>query len=169
MIELPEAMVLSKQLSNEFSGKVIVESIAAQNPHKFAGYSGDHALYDGYLTQKKIECASAYGGQVELWAGDMTLVFNDGVNLRIHPRKKVDSLGENDKNGLFVALKDTLLKMMEFGGRDTGKDIYGNPGGYTSTLSKNTLHSPCKRCESQIIKEAYLGGSIYYCSGCQTV
>jgi len=57
VIELPEAMVLSKQLSNEFSGKVIVEVITAQNPHKFAWFSGDPALYIGYLTHKRIEGA----------------------------------------------------------------------------------------------------------------
>ena len=71
MIELPEAAVLSKQLSNELSGKEIVEVIAAQNPHKFAWYSGDPALYYVYLTQKQIEGAVSYGGQVELWAGDI--------------------------------------------------------------------------------------------------
>jgi len=93
------------------------------------------------------------------------ILFNAGF----HPRKKVDSLDENDKNGLFVAIKETLLNMMELGGRDTEKDIYGNPGGYTANLSKNTMGSPCKRCGSQIMKEAYLGGSVYFCSGCQSV
>jgi formamidopyrimidine-DNA glycosylase len=274
MIELPEATVLSKQLSKELSGKKIVEVIAAQNPHKFAWYTGDPALYEGNLTYKQIEGAVSYGGQVELWAGDMTLVFSDGVNLRFHskndpppakhqlflkfddesslsagiamyggllctpkdkndnpyyliakekpsplgdsftldyfeklftpkdqklslkaflatnqripglgngvlqdilfnagfhPKKKVESVDEKGKNELFVALKGTLSKMMELGGRDTEKDIYGNPGGYISILSKNTLNRLCKRCGSQIIKEAYLGGSIYYCSGCQTI
>jgi hypothetical protein len=155
LIELSEASVLSKQLADELSGKETVEVMVAQNPHKFAWYSGDPALYIGYLTHKRVEGAVSYGDQVELWTGDMALVFSDGVNLRFHPRKKVDSLEEIDKNGLFVALKDTLLKMMELGGRDTEKDIYGNPGGYTAILSKNSLGSPCKRCSSQIMKEAY--------------
>ena len=274
MIELPEAAVLSKQLSLELSGKEIVEVIAAQNPHKFAWYSGDPALYDGYLSHNQIKGANSYGGQVELQAGDMTLVFSDGVNLhyhskndpppgkhqlflkfddetslsatismyggllctpngkndnqyyliakekpsplgesfnldyflelftpldeklslkaflatnqripglgngvlqdilfnaRFHPKKKVNSLDETEKKDLFNAVKNTLSKMSELGGRDTEKDFYGNPGGYISILSKNTLNTPCKRCGSQIIKEAYLGGSIYYCSGCQSV
>jgi hypothetical protein len=160
LIELPEASVLSKQLADELSGKETVEVMVAQNPHKFAWYSGDPALYIGYLTHKRVEGAVSYGDQVELWTGDMALVFSDGVNLRFHPRKKVDSLEEIDKNGLFVALKDTLLKMMELGGRDTEKDIYGNPGGYTTIFSKNSISSPCKRCGSQIIKEAYLGGRV---------
>ena len=160
MIELPEASVLSKQLADELSGKETVEVKAAQNPHKFAWYSGDPALYIGYLTHKRVEGAVSYGDQAELWTGDMALVFSDGVNLRFHPRKKVDSLDEKGKNGLFMALQDTLSKMMELGGRDTEKDIYGNPGGYTTIFSKNSISSPCKRCGSQIIKEAYLGGRV---------
>jgi formamidopyrimidine-DNA glycosylase len=274
MIELPEAVVLSKQLSLELSNKEITQVIAAQNPHKFAWYSGDPAFYNGYLTHKRVEGAVSYGGQVELWAGDMSLVFSDGVNLRFHlkndlppgkhqlflkfndgtslsasiamyggllctpkgkndnpyyqiakekpsplsdlftvdyflnlftaedqklslkaflatnqripglgngvlqdilfnagfhPRKKIATLNDYEKNNLFVALIETLSRMMELGGRDTEKDFYGNPGGYTTILSKNSLSSPCKRCGSQIIKEAYLGGSIYFCSGCQSV
>ena len=160
MIELSEASVLSKQLADELSGKETVEVKAAQNPHKFAWYSGDPALYIGYLTHKRVEGAVSYGDQAELWTGDMALVFSDGVNLRFHPRKKVDSLDEKGKNGLFMALQDTLSKMMELGGRDTEKDIYGNPGGYTTIFSKNSISSPCKRCGSQIIKEAYLGGRV---------
>ena len=70
-------------------------------------------------------------------------------NAEFHPRKKVVSLEENNKNGLFVALKDTLLKMLELGGRDTEKDIYGNSGGYSPILSKNTLSSQCKRYGSK--------------------
>lgn len=274
MIELPEALVLSKQLSLELSGKEIIEVIAAQNPHKFAWYSGDPSQYKNYLTHKKIERVISYGGQVELCAGDMTLVFSDGVNLHFHskndpqpskhqlflkfddetilsatismyggllctpkgenenlyyllakekpspltdlftrdyflslfssnveklslkaflatnqripglgngvlqdilfnagyhPKKKINSLDENDKNRLFIAITKTISRMAELGGRDTEKDLYGKPGGYLSILCKNTLHNPCQRCGSEIIKESYLGGSIYYCSGCQVL
>jgi formamidopyrimidine-DNA glycosylase len=59
--------------------------------------------------------------------------------------------------------------MTESGGRDTEKDLYGNPGGYPTILSKNTFGNPCKKCGSKIVKEAYLGGSVYFCSGCQAL
>ncbi len=274
MIELPEALVLSKQLSSELTGKKIVEVVAGQNPHKFAWYSSDPSQYRNYLVQKEVEGANSYGGQVELIAGDVTLVFSDGINLNfrlkndpppakhqlflkfddettlsatismyggllctqkgkndnqyylaakekpspltelftldyflglfspkderlslksflatnqripglgngilqdilfnagIHPKKKINSLNENDKDRLFDAIKRTIMRMSELGGRNTEKDIYGLPGGYSTLLSKNTLHNPCQRCGSEIIKESYLGGSIYYCSGCQVL
>lgn len=274
MIELPEALVLSKQLSSELTGKKIMEVVAAQNPHKFAWYSGDPSQYGNYLENNKIDEANSYGGQVELIAGDMALVFSEGVNLHFrpkndlppakhqlllkfddetslsvtismyggilctqkgnndnqyyliarekpspltesftleyflglftpldeklslkaflatnqripglgngilqdilfnagfHPKKKINSLDENDKNHLFEAIIKTILKMADFGGRDTEKDIYGFSGRYSTILSKNTMQKPCQRCGSEIIKESYLGGSIYYCSGCQVL
>ena len=70
---------------------------------------------------------------------------------------------------LFVAIKETLDNMVSEGGRDTEKDLLGNPGGYHCILSKNTCHELCPRCGGKIIKEAYLGGSIYYCRDCQTI
>lgn len=85
----------------------------------------------------------------------------------IHPKRKVNSLSKDEKDKLFQSIKDTLAQMAEQGGRDTEKDLYGNPGGYRTRLSKNTASQPCTICGGSIKKESYLGGSIYYCDGCQ--
>lgn len=85
----------------------------------------------------------------------------------IHPKKKVRTFTAEDKEKLYHSVKTTLARMVELGGRDTEKDIYGNPGGYQTKLSKNTMNAPCSVCGQAICKEAYLGGSIYYCEGCQ--
>ena len=53
------------------------------------------------------------------------------------------------------------------GGRDTERDLFGRFGGYRTILSKNTSGKPCSTCGDIIKKEAYLGGSIYYCPTCQ--
>jgi formamidopyrimidine-DNA glycosylase len=57
--------------------------------------------------------------------------------------------------------------MAEKGGRDTEKDLFGNAGGYKTLLSKNTYKNPCPNCGNTIVKEAYLGGAIYFCPVCQ--
>ncbi|KIO44089.1 MULTISPECIES: formamidopyrimidine-DNA glycosylase [Sanguibacteroides] len=86
---------------------------------------------------------------------------------RIHPRSKVSSLSFTQKEGLFEAIKVVLSEMYCFGGRSTETDLFGKPGGYISHLSKATLGSNCLRCGEMILKENYMGGSIYYCPGCQ--
>ncbi len=86
---------------------------------------------------------------------------------RIHPKRKVGTLSEDERAGLLSAIKRVLGEMTRLGGRDTEKDLLGNAGGYRTVMSKNTVLSPCAVCGSAIVKENYMGGSVYYCSGCQ--
>ncbi|HEY95406.1 MAG TPA: endonuclease VIII [Dehalococcoidia bacterium] len=88
-------------------------------------------------------------------------------NAGIHPKRKVETLTDGESESLFTSVKSTLKEMTEQGGRDTEKNLFGEPGGYLTKLSKNTLNSPCPVCGGRIIKQAYMGGSIYFCAGCQ--
>lgn len=90
-------------------------------------------------------------------------------NARINPKQKVLNLSDDKKQALFNSLKTTLQKMTEKGGRDTQTDLYGNNGGYQTILSSKTWKNPCPRCSSAIVKEAYMGGSVYYCPECQKI
>ncbi len=85
----------------------------------------------------------------------------------VHPKRKVGTFTETDKEKLFRSIKTTLAEMIGGGGRNTEKDLNGNQGGYITRLSKNTVGKTCPECSHMIQKEAYLGGSIYYCDGCQ--
>jgi len=57
--------------------------------------------------------------------------------------------------------------MVSKGGRDTELDLFRTPGSYKTILCKNTVNKPCLVCGTIIKKEAYMGGSIYYCEKCQ--
>lgn len=91
------------------------------------------------------------------------ILFNAGI----HPKRKMDTLGGDELEALRRAVVGTLREMSERGGRDTENDLYGLPGGYPSILSRNTVGTACPRCGGEIVKEAYMGGSVYYCKGCQ--
>ena len=86
---------------------------------------------------------------------------------RIHPRRKMSEISESEIEEMFQAVKRVLADMVAKGGRDTETDLFGNAGGYRTILSKYTVDQACPACDSIIRKEAYLGGSIYYCPGCQ--
>jgi len=88
-------------------------------------------------------------------------------NTKMHPKKKVNTLAETDKEVLFNSVKATVSAMAAEGGRDTELDLFGYPGGYKTILCKNTVNKPCQICGTIIKKEAYMGGSIYYCEKCQ--
>lgn len=91
------------------------------------------------------------------------ILFNAGIN----PKRKISSITDFEKKELYHSLKTTLRSMTEKGGRDSQKDIFGNKGKYKSILSSSTYKNPCPNCGSEIIKEAYMGGSVYYCNHCQ--
>lgn len=86
----------------------------------------------------------------------------------IHPKRKMSAVSDEEYDRLFDTLKATLGKMADQGGRDTEKDLYGNPGGYQTFLSKKTVCTPCVKCGYELRKENYLGGTIYYCEHCQS-
>lgn len=91
------------------------------------------------------------------------ILFNAGVS----PKRKMSSVDGKDMENLLEAMKSTLGAMLENGGRDTEKDLFGNKGRYRTLMSKNTYKNPCPVCGGAILKEAYLGGTIYYCPACQ--
>lgn len=91
------------------------------------------------------------------------ILFQAGV----HPKSKLSALGSGDLDRLYLSVKETLAEMARLGGRDTEKDLFGNPGGYHSILSKLTLAYPCPVCGGAITRQAYLGGNVYFCSSCQ--
>jgi len=85
MIELPEANNLAQQINQSLVGKTISSTIAAQSAHKFAWYNGDPADYPAILVGNTLLSARGIGMFVEIALSNCTLLFNDGVNLRLHP------------------------------------------------------------------------------------
>ena len=88
---------------------------------------------------------------------------------RLHPKRKMSTVSDAEYEKLFFAVKDTLASMTALNGRDTEKDLFGNFGGYTTILSKNTVGKPCPVCGTTIEKAAYMGGAVYWCSVCQSL
>lgn len=88
-------------------------------------------------------------------------------NAKLFPKRKINTLIDDEIKELYNATVSTLNKMVSNHGRDCEKDIYGNPGGYKTILSAKSYKSGCPLCHSEIKKEQYLGGSIYYCPNCQ--
>ena len=275
MIEIPEAITLSKQLNDTITGKTISKVIAVHNKHKFTWYYGEPTNYQNHLKDKTINKSDAFGGYVELSAGAMRILYSEGANLRyftdgsqtpkkhqllieftdssilcasvqmyggvgcflentfdnkyyflakekpsplskefdenyfsalisddnikklsvkaflateqripglgngvlqdilynakIHPKHKVNELSEKQISNLFNSIKNTLKEMTDNNGRDTEKDLFSQNGGYITKVSNNTVGKTCKVCGSLIEKRSYMGGSIYYCNGCQTI
>jgi formamidopyrimidine-DNA glycosylase len=77
------------------------------------------------------------------------------------------TLSDHELSGLYAAIKSTLQEMADKGGRDTEKDLYGNPGPYLTVMGKKNPGMICPICGNMIKRMAYLGGNIYVCEECQ--
>jgi len=82
MIELPEANIYARQITETLAGKQIARATANQSPHGFAWYTGDPAAYDHLLAGKTFQQAKAYSNHVEIQVDEMLLVLS--TNLHYH-------------------------------------------------------------------------------------
>lgn len=87
-------------------------------------------------------------------------------NAKIHPKRKVNTLSENELLALHNSFIYTIDSIIKHNGRDTETDLYGNKGNYVTLNTKYKNQVSCS-CSSNIIKESYMGGSIYTCPICQ--
>lgn len=271
MIELPEAVTLTRQITAELAGKTVRSVYPPTKQHKFTWFSGDPSGYQEQLADRIVIAGEGFGSHAEIVfnnglrldfsdgasprlyesraasPGDYQLLieFSDGyilavtvamyggivlhgegynnpyylaskssvspltgefteryrsvfsrskpslsakaflateqrfpgigngvlqdilLNAHVHPKRKIGSLSGAEQEHLLSAIVGTLTEMTARGGRDTEKDLYGKAGGYRTMLSKNTLATGCPLCGGPIVKEAYLGGAVYFCPACQ--
>jgi formamidopyrimidine-DNA glycosylase len=132
----------------------------------------DRDYFEGLLTSPEVQKLSlkAFLATEQRIPGLGNGVLQDILwQVKIHPRRKVQTLTPAERDELFAAVRKTLQLMTEKGGRDTEKDLFGQAGGYQTAMSKNHAGEPCPVCGTEIVKQAYMGGSIYFCPTCQKV
>ena len=86
---------------------------------------------------------------------------------KLSPKRKVPTLSIEERKRLYRAVVETIRDAVRLGGRDTEKDLYGNPGRYVPQMDRRTAGTPCPDCGAAIVKISYLGGSCYLCPDCQ--
>lgn len=90
-------------------------------------------------------------------------------NARVNPQSKLGKLSADNMTAIYDSIKATLADMTEKGGRDTEKNLFGQPGGYMTRLSSKTAAYACPVCGGPITRKAYMGGNVYFCEACQPV
>lgn len=145
------------------------ESVLARQRPSPLSEQFDRAYFDGLFTEATPKLSTkAFLATEQRIPGLGNGSLQDILwTARLHPKRKMGMLSAEELDATFKAVKSVLSEMTARGGRDTERDLFGCPGGYKTVLSKNTVGTPCPACGTIIKKEPYLGGSIYYCGGCQ--
>ena len=82
MIEIPESLVIARQLNETVKGKRILEVEAAHTPHSFAWYSGEPKRYSEIMEGREVGTAVGIGSMIEIPLGNYSFIVGDGANLR---------------------------------------------------------------------------------------
>lgn len=129
-----------------------------------------NSFYEQMSTCKKSMSAKAFLATDQHFPGIGNGVIQEILfAARINPRQTISSLDSESRDILFSSTKEVLAEMVSRGGRDTEIDIFGNHGSYKTCMSKGANSEFCPRCGAAIVKETYLGGSVYYCPVCQPI
>ncbi|MGI6453061.1 MAG: endonuclease VIII [Syntrophomonadaceae bacterium] len=132
----------------------------------------DQAYFEAMISPDEVQklSAKAFLATEQRIPGLGNGVLQDILhNAGVHPKRKINTLSDTERQALYDSIKTTLTQMTEQGGRDTEKDLFGQEGGYKTRLSKKTAGKPCSTCGTLIKKESYMGGSIYFCPECQRI
>ncbi|NLD42100.1 MAG: endonuclease VIII [Chloroflexi bacterium] len=85
----------------------------------------------------------------------------------LHPRRRALGLDADERRSLHEATVAVLREATALAGRDTERDLFNQPGGYTRVLDSTKVGTPCPVCGTPIEKTQYLGGACYFCPACQ--
>lgn len=88
MIELPEANLISQQITQTLKGKCIASAVANASPHKFAWYTGNPAEYNSCLAGKRVIGAEPLGGGIEIRCDDMVLAISAPIHYHTAGEKR---------------------------------------------------------------------------------
>lgn len=86
---------------------------------------------------------------------------------KLHPRRKLNTLSQDEATNLFHAFRDVVQNAVEQNGRTTERDLFNQPGTYEVKMGRKTLSQPCTVCGTEIIKFSFEGGACYTCPTCQ--
>lgn len=140
MIEIPESITLSLQITEAFLGKKLNYILAGQSLHGFGWYHPEPEEYPLLLRGKVLTAVNSLNGQIELVFEDMHLVFNDGTTPRYlapddkDPKKHQLLIRFEDGSGFYCTVR-MYGGMMIYPGGKTDNTYYLVSRDKTSPLS----------------------------------
>lgn len=85
MIELPESLIIARQLNETVKGKRIEQADAGHTPHGFAFYEGNPADYAAKMAGIQVGESKGIGSMVQMQLGEYMFIIGDGTNMRYFP------------------------------------------------------------------------------------
>lgn len=123
--------------------------------------------FSNMLTQsnKMIKSTLLEYGQVP---GLSNFYLNDAFfKSKIHPKRKANSLTNEEIKVLYDSIKETLQEAVKLNGRKKRKDLYGVEGKFSRIIRSKDKGKPCPSCKTLIEKLSVAGSNNFICPKCQ--
>jgi formamidopyrimidine-DNA glycosylase len=140
---------------------------------------GPEPLDEGFDVEYLRETLGARRAQIKPLILDQKVVSGVGniyadeilFDARLHPRRKADTLSEDEWRALFEAIRENLAAGVEHRGTTVRlyRDVLNRPGEHQNYLRVFEKHGePCPEgCGGEVVRERVGGRPTHYCPGCQ--
>jgi formamidopyrimidine-DNA glycosylase len=159
-------------------GKITLLNTASANESSHLKNIGPEPLVKDFDLDKLKECLNKKpNGKIKTMLMDQSIIagigniYSDEILWRagVHPERKVSKIKENELALIFKAIKETLVKGIDFGGDSMSdyRNIYGLPGKFQ--LHHEAYRRTGEKCRKKgchgIIKRKVINGrSSHFCS-----
>lgn len=177
LFQFQDGTYLTVTISGWGEVRLVEQSEVPNNPHikknaisplsdafTFAYFKG---LFDALPENKRVSAKYFIISEPGIWGVGNGCLQDILYRAKIHPKRQMVSLSDEERQTLYEAIRQTLTDIVELGGRDNEHDLYNQRGGYQRILHSKTVDHPCRECGTPIKKIQYLGGAAYFCPSCQ--
>jgi formamidopyrimidine-DNA glycosylase len=140
---------------------------------------GPEPLDEGFDVEYLRETLGSRRAQIKPLILDQKVVSGVGniyadeilFDARLHPRRKANTLSEEEWSALYEAIRKNLAAGIEHRGTTVRlyKDVLNRPGEHQNHLRVFEKHGePCPEgCGGEVVRESVGGRPTHYCPGCQ--
>jgi formamidopyrimidine-DNA glycosylase len=121
------------------------------------------------LSSRNVNIKQALVGKDAVIVGFSNSAYQDAIyRARIHPKRKANSLNENEKHALYDSIRFLIEERLKLGGKNQFTDLYNKQGCYVPRMGPNMKDQACPRCGTKIEAISLGGGQTFFCPKCQT-
>ena len=139
---------------------------------------GPEPLEEGFGVEYLRETLSSRRAQIKSLLLDQKVISGIGniyadeilYDARLHPRRKANTLSEDEWKALYDAIIDNLRAGVEHRGTTVRlyKDVLNHAGEHQNYLRVFEKHGkPCPECGGEVVREKVAGRPTHFCPSCQ--
>ena len=139
---------------------------------------GPEPLEDGFEAEYLPRAIGSRRAQIKPLLLDQKVVSGIGniyvdeilYDARLHPRRKANTLSEEEWEALYGAIRTNLAAGVEHRGTTVRlyRDVLDRPGEHQNYLRVFEKHGrPCPGCEGEVVREKVGGRPTHFCPACQ--